>query len=114
MFGALELLPVTLADLRESCSNLNRPPTAILLEEYCSAGSDRQSHLSVGDIVSSTQVTSVGGTKRLSTFDYSSISHSSRPDFQSFRFDEAKLKTFVASKLPSLDFGSSCWTSQSS
>jgi hypothetical protein len=58
------------------------------------------------DIVSSTQVSSVGGTKRLSTFEYSSISLLSRPDFQSFRFDEAKLKTFVASKLPLLDFDS--------
>lgn len=106
VFGTLELLPVTLADLRESCSNLNIPPPALLLEQYCSAGSDRQSYLTVEDIVSSTQVTSVGGTKRLSTFDYSSISHSSRPDFLSFRFDEAKLKTFVESKLPPLDFDS--------
>jgi hypothetical protein len=72
------------------------------LERYCELRSERQSAAAVEDIVSSTQISSTGGTKVLNRFQYMDIPLKSRPDFLSFDFDEVVLETLLSSKFPSL------------
>jgi hypothetical protein len=72
------------------------------LERYCELRSERQSAAAIEDIVSSTQISSTGGTKVLNRFQYMDIPLKSRPDFLSFDFDEVVLETLLSSKFPSL------------
>jgi hypothetical protein len=74
------------------------------LPGYCSVCSDRQSIETIECIVSTVQGTSAGGTKVLNKFRYNSISHSHRPEFLSFKFDDRILEEILAPKFPSIDF----------
>ena len=80
---------------------LNRP---VVLEQYCAVASERQSTAAIESIVSSTQISSAGGTNVLNKFKYNDIPPLSRPAFLSFNFDEDALENLLSSKFPSLAF----------
>jgi hypothetical protein len=90
-----------LTELLSSCHMLSRP---VVLEQYCAVTSERQSAAVIESIVSSTQITSAGGTKASNKFNFIDIPLPSRPAFHSFNFDEVALETLLSSKFPSLAF----------
>ena len=66
--------------------------------------SDRQSAAAIESIVSSTQLTSAGGTKLLNKFKFIDIPLQSRPALLSSNFDEVALETLLTSRFPLLAF----------
>ena len=73
---------------------LSRP---VVVEQYCAVISDRQPAAAIESIVSSTQLTSAGGTKALDRFKFIDIPLPSRPAFLSFNFDEVALENLLSS-----------------
>ena len=73
-----------------------------VLEEYLVVQNERNSAGAAESMISSTRMTSAGGTKPLNKFKYVDIPPLSRPAFLSFAFDEASLEAVLLSKFPSL------------
>ena len=91
--------------LLDKCSLLTDAEIpADILGTYCSLKGERQSVEAMAVIhQSSTQATSVGGTKKLGKFKYREVSPEKRPAFLTFDMDVNQLETLVRGKIPSLD-----------
>ena len=93
-------LPTTLHKLLEQCTLLVQPIPESVLSSYCERRSDRTSAAAVAAIVSSTQVTSAQGTRKLNKFRLSDIYVGSRPHFVSVSLDLALLRSMVRPMFP--------------
>jgi hypothetical protein len=102
--SGLTELPPNLSALLGKCSLLiDTPIPAEILHTYCSLKGARQSVGAMEGIHSSTQATTVGGTKTICKFKYGDVSPVKRPDFKTFDMDVNQLEALVRGQFPLLD-----------